>query len=339
MKGKRANEVLDLLELRSLGRAYPGSAIGREPSWERTPFTVLLATVLSQRTRDLDTWTASESLFTRYSTPRQVMDAPEEEIAELIRRTNYHKGKAKAIKEIATIVCERFEGEVPSNLEDLMALPMVGRKTATCVLAHAFDMDTICVDTHVHRISNRLGLVQSNSPEENRGATAQDRAEVPVEVGQRAAGPLRPGDMHSPQAKARHMPSQGALRYLSRSRPGRQELEAKFVIDLLRQFPLQLDLPFPLVHGQEDLPKLAHAVQTEPAVADAFHRSFLVADPTAYGANMHVAGAMFDISLHLLTLHQRLQGQLLPGTFLVGHVNPSQYLSDDTKSCAQAVPP
>lgn len=200
MKGKRANEVLDLLELRSLGRAYPGSAIGREPSWERTPFTVLLATVLSQRTRDLDTWTASESLFTRYSTPRQVMDAPEEEIAELIRRTNYHKGKAKAIKEIATIVCERFEGEVPSNLEDLMALPMVGRKTATCVLAHAFDMDTICVDTHVHRISNRLGLVQSNSPEETeeqlRRIVPRSRwrsvNELLVRFGQEICTPLRP---------------------------------------------------------------------------------------------------------------------------------------------------
>lgn len=200
MKRKPVEEILDRLERRLQGCASPGSAIGREPSWERTPFTVLVATVLSQRTRDEDTWSASESLFARFNTPLNIMEAPEESVDDLIRGVNYHRSKAKAIKEIARVVHERFDDQVPSNLDDLLALPMVGRKTATCVLAYAFNMDVICVDTHVHRISNRIGLVRSKDPDDTEEQLMKivprsrwrSVNELLVRFGQEVCTPLRP---------------------------------------------------------------------------------------------------------------------------------------------------
>lgn len=200
MKNKPVEEILDRLERRSQGRASPGSAIGREPSWERTPFTVLVATVLSQRTRDEDTWSASESLFARFSTPLHLMEATEESVDALIRSVNYHRGKAKAIKEIARVIHERFGDQVPSNLEDLMTLPMVGRKTANCVQVYAFNLEAICVDTHVHRISNRIGLVHSKDPEDTEEQLMRivprsrwrSVNELMVRFGQEVCTPVRP---------------------------------------------------------------------------------------------------------------------------------------------------
>lgn len=197
---KPVDEILDRLEARSPQRASPGSAIGLEPSWRRDPFTMLIATVLSQRTRDECTWIASEKLFSEYGTPRTLMNAPEESITAAIGAVNFHKGKARAIKEIARIIHEEHHDAVPSDIEGLMALPMVGRKTANCVLAYAFEKDAICVDTHVHRISNRIGLVRSAGPD---GTEEQLKVVVPrprwrsvnelmVRFGQEICTPLRP---------------------------------------------------------------------------------------------------------------------------------------------------
>jgi endonuclease-3 len=200
MPRKPVTEILDRLERRSAERASPGTALGREPSWKRTPFTTLIATVLSQRNRDECTYKASENLFSAYATPQELMDAPQEEVDELIRAVNFHYGKAKAIREIARIVHEDYGDEVPRSIDELMSLPMVGRKTATCVQAYAFKMDAICVDTHVHRISNRIGLVSSKTPEETeeqlKEVVPRDRwrsvNELMVRFGQEVCTPLRP---------------------------------------------------------------------------------------------------------------------------------------------------
>ncbi len=147
------------------GQAFPGLIDEGETWWERDPFHVMVATVLSQRTRDLNTYKASSELFRRFYTPQEMAGAPLEELEQLIRPVGFYRAKARAIKEIARLVLENG-GEVPKDIGAMTKWPMVGRKTANCVMAYAFKEPAICVDTHVHRISNRLGLVNSKTPDE-----------------------------------------------------------------------------------------------------------------------------------------------------------------------------
>ncbi len=130
------------------------------------PFRVLIATVLSQRTRDEVTDRASGKLFSKYGTPAELARADVSDIEELIREVGFYRVKAPRIKEIARIINNDFKGKVPADMEALLSLPGVGRKTANCVLVYGFGRDAIAVDTHVHRISNRLGLVSTKTPEE-----------------------------------------------------------------------------------------------------------------------------------------------------------------------------
>ncbi|MEM3399797.1 MAG: endonuclease III [Candidatus Micrarchaeia archaeon] len=132
----------------------------------RDPFRVLISTVLSQRTRDENTALASERLFSIYQTPLEIAHADLKEIEKLIKPSGFYKVKARRIKEISKIISEKYGGKTPENFEELLSLPGVGRKTANCVLAYGFGKDAIAVDTHVHRISNRLGLVKTKKPEE-----------------------------------------------------------------------------------------------------------------------------------------------------------------------------
>lgn len=129
----------------------------------KDPFKVLIATILSQRTRDENTRKAAEGLFSRYKNAEQVSDAPVEEIERLIKPAGFYRQKAGKIKEVAGIVAK--DG-VPRDFEGLMALPGVGRKTANCVLVYAYGIPAIPVDTHVHRLANKFGLVDTTRPEE-----------------------------------------------------------------------------------------------------------------------------------------------------------------------------
>lgn len=135
-------------------------------SWETDPFHVLISTVLSQRTRDENTHVASTQLFSRFDAPKTLADAPVDVIRSLIRPAGFPSAKSKAIKEIARIIHEDYDDKVPADMESLLALPLVGRKTANCVLVYGFDLDAIPVDTHVHRVSNRIGLVNTKDPAE-----------------------------------------------------------------------------------------------------------------------------------------------------------------------------
>ena len=123
---------------------------------DKDPYRVLVRTILSQRTRDENTDQATNNLFSKYKDIYEVADAPTEDVEELIRCSGFYRVKAGRIKEVSRILIDQYGGEVPNNMKELLELPGVGRKTANCVLVYAFEEPAIPVDTHVHRISNRL---------------------------------------------------------------------------------------------------------------------------------------------------------------------------------------
>ena len=130
------------------------------------PFQVLIGTILSQRTKDANTDRASAALFRRYPDARSLARARPAQIEPLIRSTGFYRVKARAIRACARELLERFGGVVPSTSEELLSLPSVGPKTANCVLVFGFGIPAIPVDTHVHRIANRFGVLRTRSPEE-----------------------------------------------------------------------------------------------------------------------------------------------------------------------------
>jgi endonuclease-3 len=171
--GMRAAPVTTVMK--RLARAIDGLD---EPAVEKIakeqkedPFQVLIATMLSAQTRDAVTAAASSRLFRVARTPRSMARLPEARIEELIYPVSFYRNKAVHVKETCRRIMSRFGGRVPSTMEELLTLPGVGRKTANLVLilAHA-SQENICVDTHVHRISNRLGWVQTRTPEETEHA-------------------------------------------------------------------------------------------------------------------------------------------------------------------------
>jgi endonuclease-3 len=129
------------------------------------PFRVLITTILSHRTRDENTEKAAERLFDAYPSAKALKDAPVDDIERLIRSTGFYTVKAERVKEVARIVDEELDGTVPDTRDGLVSLPGVGPKTANCVLVYAFEKDALPVDTHVHRIANRIGWVSTSSPE------------------------------------------------------------------------------------------------------------------------------------------------------------------------------
>lgn len=138
------------------------------------PFRVLISTVLSQRTKDENTAKASNALFGRVKDPKGILNLKRKELEKLIKPSGFYKTKADRIIQISKVLLKKYDGEVPSDLEELVKLPGVGRKTANCVLVYGFDKYGICVDVHVHRISNRLGLVKTKTPEQTEEKLRKD---------------------------------------------------------------------------------------------------------------------------------------------------------------------
>src|SRR5713226_3806139 len=130
------------------------------------PLSILIGTILSARTRDENTSAVVKKLFSRYKTARALASAKLVDVEKIIKSTGFYRVKARRIIEVASIINSKYSGKVPQTIDKLLELPGVGRKTANCVLVYAFDKPAIPVDTHVHRISNRLGLVQTKIPEE-----------------------------------------------------------------------------------------------------------------------------------------------------------------------------
>ena len=131
-----------------------------------TPFEVLVSTLLSLRTKDEVTSEAAKRLFEKAVTPRQLLALGEQKIAKLIYPVGFYPTKAKRLMEISRILLDEHGGQVPDTIETLLTLPGVGRKTANLVLAEGFKQEAICVDTHVHRISNRIGYVKTKNPDQ-----------------------------------------------------------------------------------------------------------------------------------------------------------------------------
>ncbi|MGQ4832678.1 MAG: endonuclease III domain-containing protein [Candidatus Asgardarchaeia archaeon] len=133
-------------------------------------FKILVATLLSARTKDTITAQVIDKLFEKVNGPEDLIKMSEDEIARLIYPIGFYRQKAKFLKELSKIILEKYNGKVPDTIEELVKLPGVGRKTANLVVILAFDKDGICVDTHVHRIVNRWQYVKTRTPEETEKA-------------------------------------------------------------------------------------------------------------------------------------------------------------------------
>jgi endonuclease-3 len=143
---------------------------------QRDPFVILISTLLSLRTKDEVTAVATERLLALASTPQEMLQLPLEKIAKTIYPVGFYRVKARTIHHVCRELIERFGAKVPDDLDELLSIKGVGRKTANLVVSLAYGKEGICVDTHVHRISNRLGYVKTKTPEETEFAL---RAKLP----------------------------------------------------------------------------------------------------------------------------------------------------------------
>lgn len=166
----------------------------------RDPFKTLISTILSQRTKDENTAVASERLYKHFDTPKKLANANPEKVEKLIRPAGFYRAKTKHIQDVSRVLLDKYNGKVPKDFELLMELPGVGRKTANCTLVYGFNIPAIPVDTHVHRISNRLGWVKTKTPEQTEFELQEilpkkywiDINEFLVRYGQDVCKPQRP---------------------------------------------------------------------------------------------------------------------------------------------------
>jgi endonuclease-3 len=149
------NSVIDILI-----KTYPDANCELE---HKNPFELLIATVLSAQTTDKKVNEVTKVLFKEYSTPKDFLNLTREELEEKIKKIGLYRNKSKNILSLCKELEEKFQGEVPNDFDALTSLPGVGRKTANVVLANAFKVPTIAVDTHVFRVSNRIGLVDASN--------------------------------------------------------------------------------------------------------------------------------------------------------------------------------
>jgi endonuclease III len=129
------------------------------------PFKILIGTILSSRSRDENTTKVVKTLFKRFRNAKELAEGNMEEVIQIIHSIGFYNVKAKRVIEVSQLIVKKFNGKVPNCIEKLLELPGVGRKTANCVLVYGFNKPAIPVDTHVHRISNRMGLVNTKTPE------------------------------------------------------------------------------------------------------------------------------------------------------------------------------
>jgi endonuclease III len=164
------DEILQTVKLiKKQVKAFEVPAV-TEVSKKKDPYKVLISCMLSLRTKDETTAGAGQRLFSVASTPYDMVKLAARRLEQLIYPVGFYRNKAKAILETSKSIIEDFSGRVPDRLEDLLKLRGVGRKTANLVMGLGFNVPAICVDTHVHRISNRLGWVKTRNPQESEGA-------------------------------------------------------------------------------------------------------------------------------------------------------------------------
>jgi len=192
-------KIIEQLRIATRGMEPPAS-VSIVSRFGRDSFLVLIACILSLRTRDTVSLPASMRLFEQVRTPRQILELPVEKISSIIYPVGFYRRKAETIHNICRELLNRHNGEVPDTLAALMALPGVGLKTANLVLGEGFGIPALCVDTHVHRISNRLGLVKTKTPEETEEALRKilprkywiEWSKLLVMLGQNVCVPISP---------------------------------------------------------------------------------------------------------------------------------------------------
>ncbi len=151
-------------------RRWDPTAVGQVAEDSQDPFRILISCLLSLRTKDEVTGQASARLFARAHTPAGILKLREKTIARLIFPVGFYRTKAKVIRGVCRTLIDRYGGQVPDDLDELLKLKGVGRKTANLVVSIGYGKPGICVDTHVHRISNRWGYVKTRNPEETEQA-------------------------------------------------------------------------------------------------------------------------------------------------------------------------
>lgn len=166
MKSRVPNFGKTFTQIRRAIRPFQAPAVTQIAEKSRDPFRVLISCLISLRTKDEVTDVASQRLFSKADTPTKMLQLRERDIAKLIFPAGFYRTKARRILEISRTLMNGYAGRVPDTLEELLKLKGVGRKTANLVLTVAYGKPGICVDTHVHRISNRLGWVKTKTPEQ-----------------------------------------------------------------------------------------------------------------------------------------------------------------------------
>ena len=156
-KKKRVQKIYEILD--------PLYTLEKTALEYRSPFQLLVATILSAQCTDEQVNRVTKTLFKKYKTPADFIKAPIAQLEEDIRPTGFYRNKAKSLKGCANGLVERYGGQVPSDMASLIKLPGVGRKTANCVLGAAFDIPGVVVDTHVKRLALRLGLTENQDPD------------------------------------------------------------------------------------------------------------------------------------------------------------------------------
>jgi endonuclease-3 len=164
----RFSKLISLMQstLRKNNLVRPTALKNLQTQEDGDPYKILIGTILSARTRDETTAQVIKMLFSEFKNPDELSRADLKDLKNLIQKVGFYNVKATRIKEVSKILVEKYNSKVPSNLEDLLTFPGVGRKTANCVLVYGFRKPAIPVDIHVHRISNRIGIVNTKKPEE-----------------------------------------------------------------------------------------------------------------------------------------------------------------------------
>ena len=186
--------------LREHYRSWDAPVVTLVAQHTNDPFRVLVCALLSTRTRDETTAEVCKKLFERIKSPEDLLKIPLDELEKLIYPVGFYRNKAKQLKGLAEKLVREYGGHVPDKLEDLLRLPGVGRKVANLVLADGFNMPAICVDTHVHRITNRWCLIKTKTPHETEERLKEilpkeywiEINRLLVAFGQRVCTPLRP---------------------------------------------------------------------------------------------------------------------------------------------------
>ena len=169
MQDNDIHEVIDILQ--EAIKQWPETTLGQVADQTRSaPFRILIGTVLSLRTKDETTAEACKRLFFLADAPETMVSLSEETIDNAIYPVGFHTTKAKNILAICRILIDEYNSRVPDEIDTLVTLPGVGRKTANLVVTLGYDKPGICVDTHVHRISNRWGYVNTKNPEKTESA-------------------------------------------------------------------------------------------------------------------------------------------------------------------------